>query len=580
VDSLLAAIDALSGGETAKLLDQSVADTAPSRPSNVAPPPAIDDSALNRAKDWRRLLLDSLQPSADEEEEFRGACARFLKLPEGQPFYDVRRALSDVKDSAAELSLPDGAGHGAAGTQQKTTLDALLDDILLDPSEAGNPAAPGSNAPDLRAPLARIDDQLRAAFPNLPASGGSALDALLTTLNATINDEGAPNDPISRSQAALERQKEKLNEAIANLDEQEAKIVDGAAAMRRTSPEPTYPQKPMSSALARRFGEFIVAEHKKGTNLAGRDLAGADLRGADLAGADLEGALLEKADLSEARFTGARLAKAALAGATLDGADLSDADLSAANLAKCRARKAIFARCQLSDSFLLETDFTGANFEKARLDKLTVVKCAFDETDFSGASMTASSLIQSSFARTIWNGANLEAMSIIEVPLTGAQFRAARLFRCSFLKVEAQDSDFEDAELTRSAFNGDADLTGARFNRAIGIDSSFIETKLQRASFAAGIFNRATFIKSDLTGANFRLASLKGSLFGGAKLVGADFVGANLLKAQLRRADLSGARMIGANFYAANVDGAIFTTADLTGVNLGKTFLAVDSNVG
>ena len=587
VDLLFAALDQLSGGETAKGLDEAFGgiETSPPSLTAAAEPEPEPGDALKRVKDWRRLILDGMRDVPDDEVEFLAARARFLELPEGKPLFEVRKAMEAARTNVPEApSFEPAAAPGAAPAPEpprRVSIEALLDDIGREPTGAGSPPTTAAQAPDIGAKRGQIGDQIREAFPNLPQDGGSALDSLLAALESKPDAESTtPADPAGRMRQNVEKQKAKLDETISSLDEQEAEMMKGLTVIRQKTPAPSYPQKSMSRALARRFGELVATEYRNGLSLARRDLAGADLRGVDLAGADMEGALLERADLSGARLAGARLQNAALAGATLDGADFSDVDLSGANLAKCHATKTDFSRCRFADSFVLEADFSGSKFEGARLEKMQIVKCKFDDADLSEAAINLSSVMQTSLARTMWNRASLEASSFIDVRLDAAHFRGAKLFRCVFLKAPAAASDFEDAEITRSSFIGEVDLANARFARATGSDFTLHEVNLSRADFSAATFKRATFVKSDFTGANFRLASLKGALFGGARLAGADFVGANLLGAQLRRADLSGARMNGANLYSADLDHTIFTAADLTGANLDKTYLAVDTNVG
>lgn len=582
VDALFAALDALSGGDTANALDGGIASiSAPSAAAAADPKSAVDtksgadaDAAVERIKSWRQTIVEAMGPqTVDDEKEFEAARARFLDLPEGRPLIEARRALEALEKRPPELPAFEGAAERVGEARLPTDLDALLDG--LDSQVAAQHSTSAAAAPvGPRAQTAEIDERLRAVLPNLP-SEGSALDALL----AAFAKPPASGDPQEHARTAVETQTRQLGAALTALDAQEADMIKGLAAGRRSSPEPTYPRTPLGPAFARRFGELVISERHGGLSLRGRDFAGADLSGADLSGADLEGALLERANLTGARLVGARLVGAALAGVTLDGADLTDADLTDANLSKCRAIGGNFTRCRLTGGLLLEANFSGSKLHGAQLEKIQIMKSAFDAADFSGAKLSKISLIQTSMARTIWNGADLDTMSFLDLSLASAQFRGARLFRCVVLKANVSDSDFEAADLTRSCFIGDVDLTGARFVHATGLDSTFHEVKLVGANFEESVFNRTVFVKSDLTAANFRRASLKGSMFGGAKLPGADFVAANLFKGQLRRADLSGARLIGANLYGADLDHTILTAADLTGANLDRTFLAVDSNV-
>ncbi len=574
VDALFAALDDLTGGSTVAALDANAARETASAPP--APNPYVEADAAADPKqfgDWRKMLLDGFgTPEIDEDKGYAEARARFLDLPEGRPLASVRPALEAVR--AQELPNPalDAGAPVAAG--KRIDLTSLLDSLESDtanPVAAESPAAAKIAASKERS--GELDAQLLAKFPNLSKGGDAPLDTLMAAISEPA---GASTDKEQAAAAA----KTKLDGMMGRLDDQEASLAAGMARLRRSAPEPIYPQQKMTPALARRFGQFVTDEYHGGLDLRGRDLAGADLSGVDLSGVDLEGAMLERTNLTGARLAGARLVDAALTGATLDDADLSDADLTGANLSKCHAHNADFSRCRLSGRTLFEADFTGSKFRGAQLEKLQVLKCIFDGADFSGAKLMKMTVLQTSLAQTLWDGADLETMPFTDLSLSGARFRGTRLFRCVFLKVRAAGCDFGDADLTRSSFIGEVDLTGANFAAATGSESTFHEVQLAGSNFNGGTFNRATFVKSDLADSSFRLASLKGALFGGANLAGADFVGANLLRAQLRRADLSGATLMGANLYGANLDNAILTATDLTGANLAKTLLAVDSHVG
>ena len=592
VDALFAALDNLAnnadspGESTTARVDAAISDAkAPPSPlmTAVADSGLEAEAALEPSRDWRQMLLDGLGGGAvDEEKEFAAARDRFLDLPESKPLAGARDALEAAlgRDFGAPASDQAASDQTASSRQpaRNVTLDALLEG--LEDGLANPTAASQSAITEMREKAARANEQLLATLPNLSKEEGSPLEALLAAVSSSPADKAAAGDPAQGAQTAATDAKAKLEQAASNLDDQEAKMIAGIAQMRRMAAVPIYPQQPMTPSLARRFGEFIVSEHRAGLSLRGRDLAGADLSGVDLSGADLEGALMERANLTGARLAGARLVEAALTGATLDGADLSDADLSKANLSKCHAHGADFTRCRFTGPIVLEADFSGSKFRSVQIDKLQILKSTFDSADFSGAKLAKTQILRCSLKGAVWDGADLESVPFMESPLPQARFRGARLFRCLFLKLSASDSDFEGADVTRSAFVGEVDLTNARFVGATGAESTFHETKLTGANFERGSFSRATFMKADLNGANFRLATLKGAILDGAKLAGADLVGANLLKAQLRRADLSGARLVGADLYGANLDHTILTAADLTGVNLTKTLLAVDSHVG
>jgi uncharacterized protein YjbI with pentapeptide repeats len=121
----------------------------------------------------------------------------------------------------------------------------------------------------------------------------------------------------------------------------------------------------------------------------------------------------------------------------------------------------------------------------------------------------------------------------------------------------------------RSAYLGDANLTGADFSGA----------DLSLAYLGDTNLTGVNFIGANLSGANLGDANLSGANLSGANLSGADLSstnlsGANLSCANLSRADLNRADLSSTNLSRANLSRADLNRADLSSTNLSHADLS------
>ncbi|MEH2309819.1 pentapeptide repeat-containing protein [Nostoc sp.] len=121
----------------------------------------------------------------------------------------------------------------------------------------------------------------------------------------------------------------------------------------------------------------------------------------------------------------------------------------------------------------------------------------------------------------------------------------------------------------RSAYLGDANLTGADFSGA----------DLSLAYLGDANLTGVNFIGANLSGANFGDANLSGANLSGANLSGADLSssnlgGANLSCANLSRADLNRADLSSTNLSSTNLSRADLNRADLSSTNLNRADLS------
>ncbi|ACC81113.1 pentapeptide repeat-containing protein [Nostoc punctiforme] len=121
----------------------------------------------------------------------------------------------------------------------------------------------------------------------------------------------------------------------------------------------------------------------------------------------------------------------------------------------------------------------------------------------------------------------------------------------------------------RSAYLGDANLTGADFSGA----------DLSLAYLGDANLTGVNFIGANLSGANFGDANLSGANLSGANLSGADLSstnlsGANLSRANLSRADLNRADLSSTNLNRADLSNTNLSRADLSSTNFSRADLS------
>ncbi len=497
--------------------------------------------------DQARLPADFAMPvsAPDDEQSLSEASGRFFDRPESRLLAPAQGGIDQALAAIVDPPEP----------TSQTPPDAPLDRTPM------TELPPKPSAPENPVAMARI----AAAFPGLAASGGS-LDALLDDL---VGDETPASAP-----AMVSSSRTTLAEAKARLAKAEPDIAAGIASLRRLAPEPAFPAQALAPAVAVRFGKIIAAEVRQ-TSLAGRDMAGADLSGQDFAGLDLNGAFFERCDLRGADFTGARCSGAVFAGADLRGADFSDAVLAEANLGSADARGARFLRCDLTRSQMLKINLAGADLSGASLEDINFIESDLSDVRLVGAQMKQVVAVRLSMARIDLSQAVLESCSLVEIDAPGLIARGMRAFKLSAVKLNAVGADFSGSSLQQCGFHAGCNLTGSRFDDALGMNGAFRAALLAGSSFLGASFNRVDFGEADLTGASLRLASLKQSVLTKARLAQADLFGANLFNAQARRTDFTGARLRSANLYGCDLTDAVLLGADLSRANLDKTIFGV-----
>ena len=210
-----------------------------------------------------------------------------------------------------------------------------------------------------------------------------------------------------------------------------------------------------------------VASAADRSRLAGRDLSGIDLSGASFLGVP--------ADFSKTTFDGATLTDTSFELAHLPGAKFHDVKAA------------------------------GASFQDARLGaqgNLSAASFAGSQTNLAGADFV---------------GADVSGVSFQSADLTGAAFNRVLASDADFNSVVATNAVFSGAHIygDGQAFDGARNLTGADFTGAV----------LAGSVDQAGGFD---FTNADLTGARFDRAQCIGCTFSGSTLTRVSFSGAYL----------------------------------------------------
>lgn len=575
VDRLLDRLAAMGSEMPVAQLDAQLRDaTPPPLPEAVDPAAAaLAASIAAKAQDWRQLVLDAARPPAvSAASEAETAFARAMRLPEGSPFADIRAGLADM----AQIELPSladdpdlAAALSAAGPPAPPVdLRAMLDGMTADESELAS--AREGNAAQLDA----MDEKLRAALPGLRGVS-DPLAALLETLTAAAPAPPAPASPAEAMQRSRDAVAESLEKSGAALDTAERRLDETLPSIRSLSPNALFPERPLSPAAARMFGDRVLTALRGGLVLAGRDLAGIDLLGADLAGADLRGCLMEGAVLTGARLAGAATSGIVLTGAVLDDADLSGCDLGGANLSSANCRRARFSGCNLADARLGGIVLDGAALDRTRFKGGSLIKASLVGADLSGAVLEGMVFVETDLSDAVLAGATIASSQFLVSKLSRVRAEGAVFRESSIVNTPADGIDLRGARLDRCGFLGEIDLSGACLDAVEARDATWNGGNLKGASFRRSRLTRTMFANTDLTGADFRLAAAAGVRFDDCRLVGADFMAADLRFAQMHRADATAAVFRGANLYGCDLTDAVLAGCDLAGSNLAKTVIAM-----
>ena len=178
-------------------------------------------------------------------------------------------------------------------------------------------------------------------------------------------------------------------------------------------------------------------------DFSGASLNQVDLRERDLTGIRLPRLRFENSDFTGANLTGANLAgcsfincnftSATLDGIVVDGTDISGADFTEASLRGVRGSRTNFSGCNfymsiVSESELKDCKFTGStSLGWANFSRCSLVRCDFDETDWSGPNYRSEPDWSAFKGGDLWRQVGQGARAGIETPWS--------LEECTFQRV-------------------------------------------------------------------------------------------------------------------------------------------------
>ena len=163
-----------------------------------------------------------------------------------------------------------------------------------------------------------------------------------------------------------------------------------------------------------------------------------------------------------------------------------------------------------------------------------------------------------------------DAVSLEQCRFTRASLAGSVLDQATLTDCLVESSDWANLKATKSAMVrvklATVRLTGLHWIDGALRDVTFVECRMDLATFRFTSFKVVSFIDCNLSRADFTGADLRGAQFTGCDLTGAQFAQANCAGARFARCDLSGVGTV------TSLKGATITATDL--VALSHTFAA------
>ena len=202
--------------------------------------------------------------------------------------------------------------------------------------------------------------------------------------------------------------------------------------------------------------------------------------------------------------------------------------------------------------------------------------------DFSGATLSESSLSNADLSRANLTGTDLTKAMLKSADLSHTSLQGARLQNANLSNANLSGADLSNAKLNGAILSSaelaganlsNAELKGARFWGFAGF-ANLSSANLSGANLQGADLSSIKLLDTNLTNADLSNgAILRDALLNGAILGGANLAQANLVNAHLNHANLQAAKLTGANFRKANLTGADLTGADLSEINLADAVL-------
>ena len=253
----------------------------------------------------------------------------------------------------------------------------------------------------------------------------------------------------------------------------------------------------------------------------------------------------ETCSTTRTTLAGARLQRTQLTAVTVNGVDLSNANMRDS---------------MLRGALILSTTMPGADLTGANLNLVQAPDGDLSDIDLTNANVSQSDLVRVTLRNTV---------------VTGARFTESDMRGAAFVQTVADQPALGD----RVVDFEDADLQGARFERASLLGADFTDANLdgasfERTSFAGANFENASMRDTQYQCIDFRGAAFEGTVFaatenfeqrsygGGAaqnlELYQVDFSGADLSYVRFGASDVQGGRFVDTIFRYADLRGAEF----------------------
>jgi len=296
--------------------------------------------------------------------------------------------------------------------------------------------------------------------------------------------------------------------------------------------------------------------------------------------------------LTDARFVASARDRGRLAGADLSGIDLSGSSFL--------GFPADLVKTHFDDATLAGTSFKLADLAGATFKDVQAPGASFQDAELAAAGGAGAA----SFAGT---KTDLSGADFVGADVSGVSFQSADLSRAVFNRARAADTDFNSVIATNAvfsaahiygdgqAFDGARDLSGADFSGAVlaGDTSQGAGFDLTDADLTGAKFDRAQcvgcrFTGSNLSGVSFSSAYLPGAVFSGARsLQGVDLADAWLYCGDLENSScpvdpaFSKERDWSLDLGSQEVYGPLpFASTNLTGVSLNDVTACPDGKAG
>lgn len=237
------------------------------------------------------------------------------------------------------------------------------------------------------------------------------------------------------------------------------------------------------------------------------------------------GAVITDSQLTGGRFQLTNLSRCTFTGTGWENLTLDDCLIEKAAFTRCSWAKCLINDTQISHTGFTECDISGAMLSHAGLAhshfrQSTLTSWIADKTEaagvqFSGCSLTKSSLIGGNWKESTFTGTTLEGVTSGQhTDFSGSCFTDCRLDKTGLSNAGLNNCRFTGCELTETCADGSnltgavfshCDMAGLRLKDSVIIHASFIKSSLQQAMLYNADLRDTTFRQCNFAGANLAM---------------------------------------------------------------------------